>query len=90
MFDNSPDNLSVGTGEKRPNPAEMTNTEILQEIENMMNTPAEEMDTSGIEKYLSILQSRAPVIEEYDSEVQWAKLEEAHPLAFEDSSSWKK
>ena len=50
MFDNSPDNLSVGTGEKRPNPAEMTNTEILQEIENMMNTPAEEMDTSGIEK----------------------------------------
>lgn len=52
----------------------------------MMNTPAEEMDTSGIEKYLSILQSRAPVIEEYDSEVQWAKLEEAHPLAFEDSS----
>ena len=86
MFDNSPDNLSVGTGEKRPNPAEMTNTEILQEIENMMNTPAEEMDTSGIEKYLSILQSRAPVIEEYDSEVQWAKLEEAHPLAFEDSS----
>lgn len=86
MFDNSPDNLSVGTGEKRPNPAEMTNTEILQEIENMMNTPAEEMDTSGIEKYLSILQSRAPVIEEYDSEVQWAKLEEVHPLAFEDSS----
>lgn len=31
-------------------------------------------------------QPRRKVTEEYDSEVQWAKLEEAHPLAFEDSS----
>ena len=52
----------------------------------MMNAPEEEMNTDRIEEYLSILQSRAPVTEEYDSEVQWAKLEEAHPLAFEDSS----
>lgn len=64
----------------------MTNTEILQAIEIMMDAPEEEMNTDRIEEYLSILQSRAPVTEEYDSEVQWAKLEEAHPLAFEDSS----
>ena len=64
----------------------MTHTEILQAIEIMMDAPEEEMNTDRIEEYLSILQSRAPVTEEYDSEVQWAKLEEAHPLAFEDSS----
>lgn len=86
MFNKRPDNSSIGTGKKSSNPDTMTNTEILQAIEIMMDAPEEEMNTDRIEEYLSILQSRAPVTEEYDSEVQWAKLEEAHPLAFEDSS----
>ena len=86
MFNKRPDNSSIGTVKKNSNPDTMTNAEILQAIEIMMDAPEEEMNTDRIEEYLSILQSRAPVTEEYDSEVQWAKLEEAHPLAFEDSS----
>lgn len=86
MFNKRPDNSSIGTVKENSNPDTMTNAEILQAIEIMMNAPEEEMNTDRIEEYLSILQSRAPVTEEYDSEVQWAKLEAAHPLAFEDSS----
>lgn len=86
MFNKRPDNSSIGTVKKNSNPDTMTNAEILQAIEIMMDAPEEEMNTDRIEEYLSILQSRTPVTEEYDSEVQWAKLEEAHPLAFEDSS----
>lgn len=90
MFNKRPDNSSIGTGKKSSNPDTMTNTEILQAIEIMMDAPEEEMNTDRIEEYLSILQSRAPVTEEYDSEVQWAKLEEAHPLPSKIAHSWKK
>lgn len=90
MFNKRPDNSSIGTVKKNSNPDTMTNAEILQAIEIMMDAPEEEMNTDRIEEYLSILQSRAPVTEEYDSEVQWAKLEEAHPLPSKIAHSWKK
>ena len=66
MFNKRPDNSSIGTVKKNSNPDTMTNAEILQAIEIMMNAPEEEMNTDRIEEYLSILQSRAPVTEEYD------------------------
>ena len=86
MINTRPDNSSIGTGKKSSNPDTMTNTEILQAIEIMMDAPEEEMNTDRIEEYLSILQSRAPVTEEYDSEVQRAKMEAAPTLAIGDSS----
>lgn len=50
------------------------------------------MDTDKIEYYLSILQERAPIEEDYDPEQQWSELREAHPLIFsvEDTPSEKK
>ena len=53
----------------------------------MLSVPAEEMDTDRIEEYLSLLQKRAPVAEHYDPEEKWAKLEESHPLIFEEETS---
>lgn len=52
--------------------------------EDMLSVPAEEMDTDRIEEYLSLLQKKAPVTEHYDPEEKWAKLEESHPLIFEE------
>ena len=60
-----------------------SNTELLQEIEEALRSgTAEDLDTDKIEQYLSILQERAPVMEDYDPEQQWNELQEAHPLIF--------
>lgn len=65
-----------------------SNTELLQEIEEMLCSSAEEMDTDRIERYLAILQERAPVMEDYDPEAHWDKLEKDHPQIFvEDDAS---
>lgn len=72
---------------------EKSNTELLQEIEDTLRSgTVEDMDTDKIEYYLSILQERAPVEEDYDPEQQWSELREAHPLIFsvEDTPSEKK
>lgn len=58
--------------------------QLLNEVEAMLSVPAEEMDTDRIEEYLSLLQKKAPVTEHYDPEEKWAKLEESHPLIFEE------
>ena len=71
---------------------EKSNTELLQEIEDTLRSgTVEDMDTDKIEYYLSILQERAPVEEDYDPEQQWSELREAHPLIFsvEDTPSEK-
>lgn len=64
-----------------------SNIQLLDEIEELLNVSAEEMDTDRIEAYLSILQERAPVTEDYDPEAQWTKLEAEHPLIFEEEPS---
>lgn len=72
---------------------EKSNTELLQEIEDTLRSgTVEDMDTDKIEYYLSILQERAPVEEDYDPEQQWSELREAHPLIFsvEDTPSKEK
>ena len=72
---------------------EKSNTELLQEIEDTLRSgTVEDMDTDKIEYYLSILQERAPIEEDYDPEQQWSELREAHPLIFsvEDTPSEKK
>lgn len=63
---------------------EKSNLQLLNEVEAMLSVPAEEMDTDRIEEYLSLLQKKAPVTEHYDPEEKWAKLEESHPLIFEE------
>lgn len=85
-----PDKSAVGR--KRSDSAsasitEKSNLQLLNEVEAMLSVPAEEMDTDRIEEYLSLLQKRAPVAEHYDPEEKWAKLEESHPLIFEEETS---
>ncbi len=55
-------------------PDTMSNTELLQQIEILMDAPAETMDTDLIELYLSKLQERTPVMEDYDADAQWKEL----------------
>lgn len=50
MFNKRPDNSSIGTGKKSSNPDTMTNTEILQAIEIMMDhSLAEALAQNGID-----------------------------------------
>lgn len=82
-----PINLLSGESEQillpRPSRKNLT-LQLLNEVEAMLSLPAEEMDTDRIEEYLSLLQKKAPVTEHYDPEEKWAKLEESHPLIFEE------
>lgn len=55
-------------------PDTMSNTELLQQIEILMDAPSETMDTDLIELYLSKLQERTPVMEDYDADAQWKEL----------------
>lgn len=82
-----PINLLSGESEQilLPRPLrKKSNLQLLNEVEAMLSVPAEEMDTDRIEEYLSLLQKKAPVTEHYDPEEKWAKLEESHPLIFEE------
>lgn len=82
-----PDKSAVGrkrTDSASASITEKSNLQLLNEVEAMLSVPAEEMDTDRIEEYLSLLQKRAPVAEHYDPEEKWAKLEESHPLIFEE------
>jgi len=85
-----PDKSAVGRKQTDSASASITgksNLQLLNEVEAMLSVPAEEMDTDRIEEYLSLLQKRAPVAEHYDPEEKWAKLEESHPLIFEEETS---
>ena len=53
-----------------------SNLQILQEIEAIMAAPsAQAMDTDRLETCLLELQSRAPVMEDYDADAAWEKLQ---------------
>ena len=53
-----------------------SNLQILQEIEAIMTAPsAQAMDTDRLETCLLELQSRAPVMEDYDANAAWEKLQ---------------
>lgn len=85
-----PDKSAVGrkqTDSASASITEKSNLQLLNEVEAMLSVSAEEMDTDRIEEYLSLLQKRAPVAEHYDPEEKWAKLEESHPLIFEEETS---
>ena len=82
-----PDKSAVGrkqTDSASASITEKSNLQLLNEVEAMLSVSAEEMDTDRIEEYLSLLQKKAPVTEHYDPEEKWAKLEESHPLIFEE------
>ena len=54
----------------------LSNLQILQEIEAIMAAPsAQAMDTDRLETCLLELQSRAPVMEDYDADAAWKKLQ---------------
>ena len=85
-----PDKSAVGrkrTDSASASITEKSNLQLLNEVEAMLSVSAEEMDTDRIEEYLSLLQKKAPVTEHYDPEEKWAKLEESHPLIFEEETS---
>lgn len=65
----------------------MSQTELLHEVETLMAAPAETMDTDRLERYLTALQERAPVMEEFDPETRWAELLDSHPLLFTKESA---
>lgn len=53
-----------------------SNLQILQEIEAIMAAPSTQaMDTDRLETCLLKLQSRAPVMEDYDADAAWEKLQ---------------
>ena len=55
-----------------------SNLQILQEIEAIMAAPsAQAMDTDRLNTCLLELQSRAPVMEDYDADAAWEKLQVA-------------
>jgi hypothetical protein len=60
-----------------------SNAELLEEIEAMM-AKGLEVDTEVLERYLAILQERAPVMEHYALDAQLDELKTSHPLFFEE------
>lgn len=56
--------------------------ELLEEIEQLLEMDAAEMDTDRLDAYLDILQARAPVMEDYDAKAEWEKTKAQHPLLF--------
>lgn len=58
----------------------MTNAELLEEIDRIMEQDAERMDVARLGTCLEILQERAPVLEDHDSEQEWEKFVSSHPL----------
>lgn len=59
-----------------------SNQELLQEIEQLLEADAAEMDTDKLETYLDILQERAPVMEDYDAKAEWEKTKAQYPTLF--------
>lgn len=72
--ENQPGNMSSSVENR-------SNTELLEEIDRIMEQ-GENMDVERVEYLLSVLQERAPVMEDYDSARQWEKVQEDHPLFF--------
>ena len=81
------DDSRIGTGKDILDynvPQSKSNTELLNEIEKMMTSTPDEMDTDKIEQYLELLQERSPVMEGYNPDNTWERLKEDHPVLFED------
>lgn len=81
-----PNKSALGTHPDTLN-SEKSNSDLLQEIEEMLASPSAEMDTDKIEEYLALLQERAPVMEDYNPDTQWDKLAEEHPMIFADDAA---
>lgn len=62
----------------------MSNTELLDGIDRMLDCEDELPDAEKLEQYLKALQEKAPVMEGYDAEAQWDKLMADHPELSED------
>lgn len=60
-----------------------SNTELWKTVEEMMDKPLEEIDGDFVDACLNILQDRAPVAEDYDSQSMLERLHEEHPAIFE-------
>lgn len=56
-----------------------SNSELLEMIDQAMRHSADELDTDLVNTYLDLLQTRAPVMEEYDSKSSLDKFRESHP-----------
>lgn len=72
--ENQPGNMSSSVENR-------SNTDLLNEIDRLMEQ-GENMDVERVEYLLSVLQERAPVMEDYDPTKQWEKVLEDHPLFF--------
>ncbi len=80
--------MSAGHHEKPT--AAKSNTELLDEIDRILNGPEDKINVDALEAHLAALQDRAPVMEEYDPFDGWSKLQEAHPALFETEYEPKK
>lgn len=61
-----------------------SNAELLSEIEDMLSqNEGSSLDEEKLEKYLAILQERAPVMEDYDPSAAWDKLQSEYPAIFD-------
>lgn len=60
--------------------ATMTNTELLQAIDDILSTPDErDMDIELLNYYTDVLDQRAPVNYDYDPEAAWKRFVAKHP-----------
>lgn len=64
-------------------PRSKSNTELLDEIDQMLSGPEDEVDVDAVEAHLAALQERVPVMEGYDPHAGWNQLQENHPALFE-------
>ncbi len=70
---------SFGAAEK----AIPSNLELLNEIDQMLEAETEDaLDTEKLERYLALLQDRAPVVEDFDPRQTLAELEKDYPALF--------
>lgn len=63
-----------------------SNTQLLKEIDKLIDQ-GDDMDCEKLERYLSALQQRTPVMTDYDPHQAWEQLQAGHPLLFEEEQS---
>lgn len=75
----------TGGSHARPNIQDLSNTELLNEVIEMVEgQSAEDMDVDAIMERLALLQERAPVAMDHAPSDILADLEKQHPLVFEE------
>ncbi len=80
----------INAGHNKKPTATSSNTELLDEIDQMLSGPENEIDVDALEARLTALQDRAPVMEDYDPLAEWSKLQDAYPVSFETGDEPKK